>query len=333
MTAIDHTPKAAGERVHRPTPGPVPAPMPGRLAPDRDANGVAIATSISPEPPASPAGSANRQGGEQRRELAEFLRARRARIGPSDVGLVPGTRRRTPGLRREEVAQLSGIGVTWYTWLEQGRPIRVSVQVLDAVARTLRLDRAEQEHLYRLAGVPAVPSDTTTGTVSPEVREIVAALDPLPASLTNGRYDLLATNEAYKDLFARWHTTPCHCRNVLWCCFVEPYLRHCYVNFEEEMSRVVATLRARFAQHLNEPAWTGFIHRLSTASPEFAAMWARHDVAVPAAHTKNFLHPTAGLLRLHATNLSVASLPEAWLTVYTPADEDTRLRLSSTRQR
>lgn len=275
----------------------------------------------------------SRRGGEQRRELAEFLRARRARIGPADVGLVAGTRRRTPGLRREEVAGLAGIGVTWYTWLEQGRPIRVSVQVLDAVARTLRLDRAEREHLYRLAGSSVSPPDTGAVTVSPQVEEIVSSLDPLPASLTNGRYDILATNRAYADLFSCWHTTPCNARNVLWCCFVESDARDWYLNFDEEMAHVVATLRARFAQHLNEPAWTGFIDQLSSASPKFAAMWARHDVASPTSHVKHFLHPIVGPLRLHATSLSVASMPEVLLTVYTPGDDDTRRRLPATRLR
>src|SRR3954469_3641279 len=93
----------------------------------------------------------------RRDELASFLRTRRERVTPADVGMPPGLRRRTPGLRREEVAQLAGVGVTWYTWLEQGRPINASVQVLDAVARTLRLDATERQHLYRLAGVPSVP--------------------------------------------------------------------------------------------------------------------------------------------------------------------------------
>src|SRR3982751_6781192 len=90
----------------------------------------------------------------RRPELAQFLRSRRARLSPADVGLAPGIRRRTPGLRREEVAQLAGVGLTWYTWLEQGRPINASVQILDAIARTLRLDPAEREHLYRLGDVP-----------------------------------------------------------------------------------------------------------------------------------------------------------------------------------
>src|ERR671937_2628709 len=108
----------------------------------------------------------------RRRALAEFLRSRRERITPEQVGLPPGVRRRTPGLRREEVAQLAGVGVTWYTWLEQGRPINASVQVLDAIARTLRLDRTEREHLYRLAEVPAV-TEPLGECLEPEVQAVL----------------------------------------------------------------------------------------------------------------------------------------------------------------
>src|SRR3954447_12477210 len=111
----------------------------------------------------------SRSSSQRRRtELADFLRTRRERITPDDVGLPPGPRRRTPGLRREEVAQLAGVGVTWYTWLEQGRQINASVQVLDSVARTLRLDQAETEHLYRLADVPTVPVVTNCSKLDPQ---------------------------------------------------------------------------------------------------------------------------------------------------------------------
>jgi transcriptional regulator with XRE-family HTH domain len=137
----------------------------------------------------------------RRGELAAFLRARRSRISPTDVGLPPGSRRRTPGLRREEVAQLAGIGVTWYTWLEQGRPIRASVQVLDAVARTLRLDQAEIEHLYRLADVPGAPVEAPVAEVPPALHEILRSLEPLPAMLLNARFDKLASNQAQQHLF------------------------------------------------------------------------------------------------------------------------------------
>src|SRR5689334_24593508 len=121
----------------------------------------------------------------RRHELAAFLRSRRERIAPEDAGLPSGHRRRTAGLRREEVAQLAGVGVTWYTWLEQGRPIKASVQVLDAVSRTLRLDPTEHEHLYRLADVPAVPSTTVTKEAGPEIRTIIDAMMPLPVSVLN----------------------------------------------------------------------------------------------------------------------------------------------------
>jgi hypothetical protein len=269
----------------------------------------------------------------RRTELAAFLRARRTRIRPTDVGLPPGSRRRTPGLRREEVAQLAGIGVTWYTWLEQGRPIRASVQVLDAVARTLRLDQAEIEHLYRLADVPVAPTEAPVADVSPVLHEILESLEPLPAMLLNARYDKLASNRAQQDLFYQWHAVPCLHRNVLWCCFTEPDVRRRFVNFDEEAPLMVATLRASFAQHLGEPAWTRFIQQLSAASPEFATLWTRHEVASPGSRTKHFLHPEAGLLRLRSTSLAVADMPEARIVVYTPMDDDTRQRLALTRRR
>src|SRR5271157_236959 len=127
----------------------------------------------------------------RRAELGQFLKASRSRVSPGDVGLAPGPRRRTPGLRREEVALLAGVGVTWYTWLEQGRPINASTQVLDAVASTLRLDRVEREHLYRLAEATPVRTECSRRAVPATIREIVHALDPLPASLINSRFDHL----------------------------------------------------------------------------------------------------------------------------------------------
>src|ERR1700756_4310014 len=129
----------------------------------------------------------------RRTELAAFLRARRERISPEDVGLPPGIRRRTAGLRREELAQLAGVGVTWYTWLEQGRPINASVQVLDAIARTLMLDAVERAHLFRLADVPgaAAPADCPECPLPPEVQRILDAM-PYPANVLTERFDLIA---------------------------------------------------------------------------------------------------------------------------------------------
>src|SRR5690242_1809296 len=163
-------------------------------------------------------------GHHRRAELAAYLRARRERITPEQAGLPPGSRRRTPGLRREEVAQLSGVGVTWYTWLEQGRPINASTQVLGAVARTLLLDQAEREHLFRLADLPdavnaAGAATTACERVLPEVQEILDTLAPMPACVLNERFDLLAWNAAYAALWPGVIGAAPGERNVLWLVF------------------------------------------------------------------------------------------------------------------
>jgi transcriptional regulator with XRE-family HTH domain len=256
----------------------------------------------------------------RRAELAQFLRNRRARLTPADVGLPPGLRRRTPGLRREEVAQLAGVGVTWYTWLEQGRPINVSVQILDAVARTLRLDQAEREHLYRLAEVPAVPDAGASDRVAPEVQTILDNLVPLPASVYNGRYDLLAWNRTYAALFPGLVSAPPGERNALWQMFIVPGCCAAIANKDAELPAMVATFRAAFGRHLGEPAWTQLVQSLSEASPEFARMWAEHDVAGPSTRIKIFQHIDGHVLATTSTSLAISATPESRIQVYTPAD-------------
>jgi transcriptional regulator with XRE-family HTH domain len=265
--------------------------------------------------------------GSRRTELAQFLRSRRARLTPAEVGLAPGIRRRTPGLRREEVAQLAGVGVTWYTWLEQGRPINASVQILDAVARTLRLDAAERAHLYRLAEVPAVPDASPSECLGDEVQAILDSMQLVPAAVYNGRYDLLACNRAYAAVFPDLVGSPPDERNALWHLFVSEPCCLALVNAEEELPRMVATLRAGFGRHLGEPAWTGFVRQLSAASPRFARMWAEHDVAVPGSRMKIFQHLGGGqLLRTMSTAFAISSAPECRMIAYTPvADEDRAL--------
>jgi transcriptional regulator with XRE-family HTH domain len=280
-------------------------------------------------------GSAEREDGSvtaanthRRVELAQFLRSRRARLTPQDVGLPPGLRRRTPGLRREEVAQLAGVGVTWYTWLEQGRNINASVSVLDAIARTLHLDPAEREHLYLLADVPMVPELPST-TLAPEVQEILDALAPLPAVVYSGRYDALAWNATYHALFPGLTGAPVAERNALWQMFTVPACCSAIGNRETELSTMVATFRAAFGRHIGEPAWVSFVDRLRSASPEFAEMWARHDVASPATRVKVFARNLIGAdeVRTTATSLAIASTPEARIVVYTPIDETDRAAL------
>ncbi|MEU1625122.1 helix-turn-helix transcriptional regulator [Streptomyces sp. NPDC020096] len=270
--------------------------------------------------------------GTRRTELAAYLRSRRARISPQDVGMPPGLRRRTPGLRREEVAQLAGVGITWYTWLEQGRPINASVQVLDAVARVLRLDATEREHLYRLAGVPFVQEAVSDeDVVGSEVQAILDALDPLAAVVYNARYDVRAYNAAYCAIWPSTIVTDRPERNVLWKLFTVAACCQSLRWRPEEAARMVAQLRSAYGRHIGEPAWESFIDRLTRQSPEFAQMWASGDVAPPGRRVKIVDYPRVGELRLVSTSLAIDGMPEHRIVVYTPEDEDTRTRLDQLR--
>ena len=272
--------------------------------------------------------------GSRRAELAAFLRSRRERITPEQVGLAPGLRRRTPGLRREEVAQLAGVGVTWYTWLEQGRPIHASAQVLGAVAQTLRLDQAERQHLYRLADVTDAAGGTDAAgsaceQVPPDIQGIMDSLVPLPACVMNERYDLLGWNEAYAVLWPGVVGAQPGERNILWLNFTYPDCCHPYVTRHDQLARLVAQFRSNYGQHVGEPAWTGFISSLQAVSPQFARLWEEHDVASPVTYLKVFRHPAYPRLVMTSTSLGVLAVPCTRMVVYTPADEETRTAISS----
>jgi transcriptional regulator with XRE-family HTH domain len=258
----------------------------------------------------------------RRTELAAFLRTRRERISPEDVGLPAGSRRRTSGLRREELAQLAGVGVTWYTWLEQGRPINASVQVLDAVSRTLRLDATERAHLFRLADVPGAAGlpGCDDCQLPAEVQQILDAL-PLPASVVTERFDLLAWNRVYAALFPRLTSAPPDQRNTLLSLYTAPACCAPVSNQQAHCDSMVGQLRAAYGRHLGDPAWTHFIRHLEAISPQFAKAWAAHDVAQPSTVVKVFRHPGVGEITATSTSFAVHALPGARMQVYTPADE------------
>jgi hypothetical protein len=257
----------------------------------------------------------------RRTELAAFLRSRRERLHPEDVGLASGFRRRTPGLRREEVAYLAGVGVTWYTWLEQGRAIKPSAQVVDAVARALRLDSHEREHLSALCGLDRSAQTPALDQVSRPVQAILAALDPTPAYITNARYDILAWNRAVAVLYGDFGEVPAENRNILWLLFTQPSWRQLFPDYEAVVRRVVAQFRAAMGGHVDEAAWISLVRRLLSASAEFSELWARYEIAGPEARTKRLLHPKLGPIRVDYTLLRLAEVPGSRLLVYTPADE------------
>ena len=263
----------------------------------------------------------------RRRELAAFLRSRRERISPEQVGLPPGGRRRTPGLRREEVAQLAGVGITWYTWLEQGRDIRVSEQVLDAVARTLLLDTQELAHLRTLAGASPPTLQSECAAVGAPALAVLHQLAPYPACVQNGRYDVLAYNRSYARLVSDLDAMDLADRNCMWLAFTDPEWRRSMLDWEDGVTRMVAQFRASMAEHVADPAWKFALRRMREGSAQFRELWDRHEVTAPEARTKRFLNRDVGLLRLDHTHLWMAPRSGSRLIVYTPADGDTAERL------
>ncbi|RZU16377.1 helix-turn-helix protein [Kribbella rubisoli] len=259
----------------------------------------------------------------RRRELASFLRSRRERISPEQAGLPLTGRRRTPGLRREEVAHLAGMGVTWYTWLEQGRDIKVSEQVLAAVAGTLRLDSYERAHLYALAGHPAPLRGRDSADIPSALLAMMRQLEPIPAVLINARFDLLAFNRTYERLVGDVADLPFEDRNLLVLMFTSPRWRTTLLDWEDAAARLVGRLRSGMAEHAAESEWKWLVRRLREESPDFERLWEQHEVRGPENFTKRFLHPEVGLLSMDYTQLSFGERSAIKLATYTPVDDET----------
>jgi transcriptional regulator with XRE-family HTH domain len=263
-------------------------------------------------------------------ELTDFLRTRRAQVTPEQVGLEANGRRRTPGLRREEVAQLAGVGLSWYTWLEQGRDIHPSAHVLDAIARVLALDAAERAHLFHLARVELpLPEGDYPREASPELRAIVAGLVPHPAFVTGPRADLLAWNRPAVAVFTDFGAMPPEGRNLLRWLFADPARDHTAATWEDTAKHTLARFRAQHARRPDDPSFAALIEELSAASPEFRAWWPRHEVVAEQAGTKTIEGHALGTLRLHHLQSTPTSDPELRLTMYVPADAETRRILAS----
>ncbi|MEU8224059.1 helix-turn-helix transcriptional regulator [Kribbella sp. NPDC048915] len=263
----------------------------------------------------------------RRRELGVFLRSRRERIRPDEVGFAPGGRRRTPGLRREEVALLAGVGVTWYTWLEQGRDINVSAQVLDAIATALKFDRLERSHLFRLAGLRVGPTQGACSALPPSVQRTLDALTPYPAVVLNERYDILAFNAAYCRVVLDLEQVPIEERNMLWLNFVCDQWRCNFLDGQSTKHQLVAAFRTASADHLGDSLWQELIRGLLSSSPEFAELWERYDVAQPSIRTKMIEVDGYGLLKIEPLNLWLSQLGPFRATVYTPFDEESAAKL------
>lgn len=262
-------------------------------------------------------------GGQRRRaELGALLRARREQLVRAELGLPPGGRRRTTGLRREEVSYLSGVSVTWYTWLEQGRDINPSRQVLDAVARTLRLSPTEHSYVLSLAGYApaAAPAQPVAHAVPSPVQRLLDALIGFPAYAIAPDWGIAGWNRAYQALYPRVAEVDEADRNLLWLVFTDPYVRRMLPDWAEDSRRFLAEFRAEAGTRLGGESFTRLIERLRAASPEFRAGWREHDIQGFASRERLFHHPRVGDLRLEHHRLAPSDHPELHLVVYTPVE-------------
>ncbi|MEU3462814.1 helix-turn-helix transcriptional regulator [Streptomyces sp. NPDC006733] len=261
----------------------------------------------------------------RRAELAAFLRAQRARLRPADVGLreygEPGLRR-TPGLRREEVAELSGVGVTWYTWLEQGRGITASAQVVDALARALLLDPDQHRHLRRLAGLTAPAVGTPADGDLARLQRLVDAVAPTIACLYDVHFDYVVWNTAY----ARVRHDPASFsgdrRNLLWMMFTDAENRARMVRWEAAARSVLSQFRAAVGERPDDPRFAEMVAELTGASPEFRAWWAEYPIRYFRPATTAIDHPRAGRLDLEIFQVRPVEDPELLLVLQVPADDD-----------
>ncbi|MGK5684125.1 helix-turn-helix transcriptional regulator [Actinoplanes sp. URMC 104] len=269
---------------------------------------------MGPAPPPSPDEA-------RRRQLADFLRTRRAALRP-DTG--DAGRRRTPGLRREEVAQRSGVGLSWYTWLEQGRDVSPSDQVLLALSRALELSPAEREHLFRLAGV--APPETAAGPVDEQTAALVEGLLPHPAFVLGPRFDVLAANRAAALVLAGLVAAPPEERNLLLWLFGGGWDETAEA-WQQTAQANLLDFRAEFARHPGDPGFVALVDRLTSASGTFRTWWARHDVHALEPARKRIDHRELGPLTLLSVQSRPSHAPGLRLRILVPGDDRTRKAL------
>ncbi|WP_377272696.1 helix-turn-helix domain-containing protein [Peterkaempfera sp. SMS 1(5)a] len=275
---------------------------------------------------------------DQRTALSEFLRSRRARLQPEDVGLPYfGSRRRVPGLRREELAQLAGVSVAYYVRLEQGNAQNVSATVLNAVAEALRLDPAEREHLNHLAKPrPRRPRTTARPQrVRPALQHLLEAMEGIPAYVIGRRSDVIAWNRMAGALFGDFSAMPPDQRNMAWLIFMDQASRELYDDWESKARDVVAGLRMDAGRYPDDPRLASLIGELSVKSEEFRCWWAAHDVRGRGPCVKRLHHPVVGHLTLAYETLVLPIDPDQLLVTYhaepgTPSAEGLRLLASWT---
>ncbi|MGO4649496.1 helix-turn-helix transcriptional regulator [Nocardia sp. 2YAB30] len=275
---------------------------------------------------------------DRRAELGDFLKSRRARLRPHEVGLPDhGGRRRVPGLRREELAHLAGVSVDYYVRLEQGRTLHCSEAVLDAVARALCLDTVERAHLYRLARPwsESEPAETPVRPqhVRPGLRRLLDSATNVPAYIVGRNTDVLAWNRLAAALITDFGTLPPEERNLARLVFLDERMRRLYADWRAKASDVAAYLRLDAARHPRDPRTTALLEELSAASPQFQKTWAEHQLKDKTHGRYVYLHPVVGELDLGFESLRLPDDPDQALIAHTVEERSpsqTALRLLAT---
>ena len=262
--------------------------------------------------------------------LGAYLRGRRAKLDPAALGFPPG-RRRTPGLRREEMAQRANISPTWYAWLEQGRGGAPSADVLDRIARALMLTDVEREHLFLLGlGRPPDARYRKTEGVTPRLQRVLDTLDPCPAMIRTATWDIVAWNRAATVILTDFASLPPEARNMLRLTFLDPRAREAQLDWESVARMVVASFKVEAARAGASAEVKPLVDELSQLSPEFRAMWRATDV--PIGHVemvKTIRHPTLGPWAFEYSAFAVDGRPELSLLVYNPATPTDAERIAS----
>jgi transcriptional regulator with XRE-family HTH domain len=265
---------------------------------------------------------------EAQNQLGAYLRDRRTRLDPAAFG-ISGGRRRTPGLRREEVALRANISPTWYTWLEQGRGGAPSADVLDRIAKGLMLTEPEREHLFILGlGRPPEVRYKSVDGVTPRLQRVLDALEVSPAIIKNLTWDVIAWNRAAAALFTDYAKVPREQRNILRLMFGNQRARDAQYEWESVARAVVAGFRADAARAGRTDQVSQLVEELSATSPEFAAYWNHHEVTTHSEGMKRLKHPEAGLLELEFSSFTVEGRPELSMIIYNPVavDDADRIR-------
>ncbi|WP_223068002.1 helix-turn-helix transcriptional regulator [Paenibacillus caui] len=263
---------------------------------------------------------------ERRKELGDFLKSRRNRMQPADYGLSAGPRRKAKGLRREELAQLAGIGQTWYTWLEQGRDINVSAGVLESLARIMRMDAEERKHLFLLAHhqLPITnQEEDNKGNVRTVLQNFLEHWADCPAFMMDYKWDICAWNRAACVVFGDFAQMGPKELNAVWRCFMSASYKELFADWEGHARRLLASFRASCTRFIGEPWFKELVDELSEQSKEFRSWWPLHDImSIPIPiGKKEIRHPKAGSMVMEHITFQVYDDPDLKVTLYRPLHE------------